>query len=60
LCGLSDNGDPAKGAIAVLQPVQGKLGVSFVLDVPTEPVGMALTSDESVVAVAGSHASSPM
>jgi DNA-binding beta-propeller fold protein YncE len=51
---LSDDGDPAKGAVAVLKLKGGKLVVASVLDVPSEPVGMALTADESVVAIAGS------
>lgn len=50
---LSDGHEPAKGAIALLKPVQGKLAVGSVLNVPTEPVGMVLTADESVAAVAG-------
>ena len=50
---FSDNGDPAKGAIAVVQPREEKFAVTFSLDLPTEPVGMALTRDESVVAIAG-------
>jgi DNA-binding beta-propeller fold protein YncE len=53
LVSVSDDGEPAKGAIVVLQPVGGSLAVAFMLNLPTEPVGMALTSDESVVAVAG-------
>jgi DNA-binding beta-propeller fold protein YncE len=50
---LSDGLEPAKGAIAVLKPVQGKLAIASVVNVPTEPVGMVLTADESVLAVAG-------
>jgi len=50
---LSDGQEPAKGAFAVLKPVQGKLAVASVLNVPTEPVGIVLAADESVAAVAG-------
>jgi DNA-binding beta-propeller fold protein YncE len=50
---LSDGQEPAKGAIAVLKPERGKLAVASLLNVPTEPVGVVLTADESVVVVAG-------
>jgi len=53
LATLSDGHEPAQGAVAVLKPVHGKLAVASVLNLPTEPVGMALTADESVAAVAG-------
>jgi len=50
---LSDGHEPSKGAIAVLTVVKGRLAVKAVLDMPTEPVGMALVADESVAAIAG-------
>jgi hypothetical protein len=50
---LSDGREPAKGAVAVLKPIKGKLAVATVVDMPTEPVGIALTKDESVAAIAG-------
>jgi DNA-binding beta-propeller fold protein YncE len=51
---LSDGGELAKGAIGVLKPVQGKLALASVLNLATEPVGIAFTADESIAAVAGS------
>jgi DNA-binding beta-propeller fold protein YncE len=51
---LSDGGEPAKGAIGVLKPGQEKLALASVLNLPSEPVGIALTTDESIAAVAGS------
>lgn len=53
LVSLSDNGEPAKGGIAVLGIVDGRFTVAGLLNLPSEAVGMAVTADESVVAVAG-------
>ena len=36
-----------------MESVEGKLVKKFILDLPTEPIGMALTKNESIVAVAG-------
>jgi len=53
LVALSDDGDPAKGGIAILPLGGDKLRVSSTFDLATQPVGMSVTRDESIVAVAG-------